>query len=81
MCQVYCKGIKFVIHCNFSNFLPDLLFVIHFQAHIQRLTEVNRTAPMPMPPVRPFDPFMPQYARGGNALRPVSLVIYHFTFI
>lgn len=34
---------------------------------------------MPMPPVRPFDPFMPQYARGGNPLRPVSF-FYNFSF-
>lgn len=54
--------------CKPSN-LPNL-DVIKDKAHIQRLTEISRTAPIPMQPVRPFDPFMPTYARGGNALRP-----------
>ena len=50
------------------NNLPNL-DVIKDKAHIQRLTEVNRAAPMPVP-LRAFDPFMPNYARGGTPRPP-----------
>lgn len=42
--------------------LPNL-DVIKDKAHVQKLAEVNRVAPMPAQ-LRPFDPFVPNYARG-----------------